>query len=218
MAHVACLPGLGARGAGFARLLSLNQFGWLVVDEMRSWQPPDIAFGILEPMRRAKELDKAYYVWLACAVRIIQPTNILELGTYQGHTALAMYSEMMPDCRLTSVDIDPSKRNVPPQMESDPRIRFVAGDDLDIRIFDGAPPRHVDFLFIDTEHSCDHVSAEWELYRRYLRDGAMVTVDDVCYGDVLRWWDSIPCEKAIEYEHGHSTGFGYFFFEEGQFD
>lgn len=202
--------------------LSVAEFGDLVWDEMVEWQPDEVIVPYCSnALQQSRSAANGYYRWLACAVRLLNPTHILELGTYRGVSALVMWSEMSANCLLTTIDIDTTMRAWPPEMEADPRVTVVTANDLDIMVgqplTDGEsgvqmPDAPIDFLFMDTVHTCEQLAAEWAHYRGRLSEGALVVVDDISMNDVPRWWNRLPYRKAIEFASVHSTGLGYFFY------
>lgn len=193
---------------------TIGQFGDAVLREMLMWKPKPLFTEVDETFEDLKIRDRGYFIWLACAVRLLKPKHILELGTLRGFSATAMYSELQSDGMLMTVDIEPTPRCFKPAMEADLRVRVVVGNDLDLSIFGNELPQDIDLLFMDTLHTYEHVSAEWQLYRQFLVSGALVVVDDIIAHDVPRWWNNLPYKTAIEFCEGHSTGLGYFFYEE----
>jgi predicted O-methyltransferase YrrM len=195
--------------------MKLNTFRKQVKEQMSFWVPKHYLQPYVEGAKKMRELDKLYYVWLACAVRVWQPRRILELGTLRGVSALAMFSELRTERGdyIITVDMESQKKSVLNRDITATGLRIVIGDDLDIDIFGDSPPVCTDMLFIDTEHTYEQISAEWKLYSRYLMPDTLVVVDDVDFEGVKKWWDERQCEKVLEHE-SHSTGWGYFFLDE----
>lgn len=154
-----------------------------------------------------------YYKWLAVAVSVMKPRNILELGTCTGTRAIMMYAEMQEDATLTSVDIARDHRFIPEPMKQDSRVKFVIGNDLDLKIYGDRLPEGIDFLFVDTEHRAEQAQREWDLYCQRLRNGALVAFDDIRLNDMPRFWQSIRREKFDLTRLCHyPSGFGVLFY------
>jgi len=149
-----------------------------------------------------------YYKWLAKAVSVLKPQNILELGTYTGTSTIMMYGEMGQDATLTSVDTVRDHRFIPDIMREDCRVRFVIGNDLDLSVYGDTAPQNVDFLFVDTEHSARQATAEWNLYRHKLVTNALVAFDDIKLNDMPQFWEKLPEPKFDLSKLCHYSGFG----------
>lgn len=168
------------------------------------------AFSAAEYTSYPTNTSTAYYPFLAKLVNYLKPTNILELGTSRGRSALFMMSALQPGGRLTTVDVGSYLRSDLAAYAWDDRLRIVYGDDRSAEVV-AAVPDEIDLLYIDTEHSFGQVAAEWAIYSKKLIDGAIVVVDDISLNDGMRqFWESLPYEKAECAVH-HS-GFGVFRF------
>lgn len=156
-----------------------------------------------------------YYRWLALAVRAIGPKHILELGPYKGVSTLMMYNELPAMSKLTTVDLLKDQEFIPHEVYGDSRFRLVIGDDLDLSIYDDNLPSNVDFLFIDTEHFYSQIMKEWDLYRDFLLEGALVVLDDIRLNDMPRFWDMLRYPKEDLTSLCHPSGFGVFEYRRG---
>jgi predicted O-methyltransferase YrrM len=155
---------------------------------------------------------KIYYRWLIVAVKLLKPARILELGSFTGVSTLCFLQELDNSSELISVDIEKDLRFVPGEALSDPRLRLVFGNDLDLSIYRDVIPNNIDFLFMDTDHSYQQISREWLIYQYLLKDGAIVVMDDIRLNDMYKFWEELPYEKLEITDDAHWSGFGVFVF------
>lgn len=73
------------------------------------------------------------------------------------------------------------------------------------------PPKWgaISLLHIDTEHSYSMAKSEFEVYKPYLMEGAVVCFDDTnaMDGDVLKYVNELPYEKMVDDRLHPSCGF-----------
>lgn len=147
-----------------------------------------------------------YYGLLTSLVREFDCKSVLELGTFRGASARAMLEGLGPDGCLTSIDLAATR--LPASLIEDSRFHRVVGDSLVPDCFPSTP-HGVDLLFIDTEHTFEQVSAEWELYRSALKPGAIVCFDDIHINEgMARFWDQLSIVKWDTGGRFHPSGFG----------
>lgn len=106
---------------------------------------------------------------LCSLVRVTKPKRLLELGTYKGLTTRELAKAMPPDATLTTVDLKAQHGGF-----DDPRVTFVEADAL---AYIGECPVP-DFVFVDDDHSYDHVAAEVGLLS-YVMDAGLIVLHDV---------------------------------------
>lgn len=137
-----------------------------------------------------------------CAIgKIIRASKVLEIGTYDGNTALNLAANLPNDGRVTTIDLPPDwdrhfvydvpnshwnvtdRRTIGIQYRHTPyenRIRQVLGDSAKVDWDALNPP--FDMIFIDGCHYREYVRADTENALRNLRPGGVVVWHD--YGDI----------------------------------
>lgn len=120
--------------------------------------------------------------------------NILELGTQYGNSTIALLDAAKEiNGKVTTVDIDPCKhaRAKIKELKLDHLCNFIQSDDTEI---DWSEP--IDHLFIDSNHSYDHVTKQLKKYEPYVRKGGLITLHDI----VMQEFDSEgnPIEKTTQ--------------------
>ena len=142
----------------------------------------------------------------------LEPKLIVELGTGDGATAARMMSVLPIGAKLVTINWPnpPSGDNPKKYLKdwlADPRLTIVFGDTRHEawRFQD----RSIDLLFIDSTHTLDCASAEWDAYRPKLKNGATVVVDDLDDNDMRKFWDGIKYVSALS----RSSTLGVFKYE-----
>lgn len=156
-------------------------------------------------------------VTLGAITRHVQPRNILEIGTFDGNTALNFAANSPPDARIVTVDLPPDwrgeleldvpapllnvtdRRTVGSQVlktEYAAKIRQVYGDSAKIDWSALGGP--FDLIFIDGCHAYSYVKADTDNALRQIRPGGLIIWHD--YGmldDVSRAVDERANELSI---------------------
>jgi predicted O-methyltransferase YrrM len=137
-----------------------------------------------------------------CAIeKFIGATNVLEIGTYDGNTALNLAANISGDGRVTTVDLPidwdrkfvyevpdeywnvTDRRGVGAQYRNTPyqsRIRQVLGDSAGIDFNELSPP--FDMVFVDGCHYLEYVRADTRNALANIRAGGIIVWHD--YGDM----------------------------------
>jgi len=103
--------------------------------------------------------------------------NTLELGTQFGNSTTALlYAAKEINGKVTTIDVDPCKfaRKKIKSLELDPFCNFIQSDDTEI---EWSEP--IDHLFIDSNHSYNHVTKQLNKYEPYVRKGGLITLHDI---------------------------------------
>ena len=148
-----------------------------------------------------------YYWYLHALVLVTGPKKVLELGRCLGTSALFMLGALEDGATLITVDIEERASDLTHQL-GDPRLRVLVGNDLDLTTFDGIDISNIDFLFIDTDHTCAQATKEWELYLPLLSKNALVVFDDITMNNMGAFWGPLDCAKLETGTTYHYTGFG----------
>lgn len=148
-----------------------------------------------------------YYWYLHALVLVTRPKKIVELGRCLGTSALFMLGALPDDGVLITVDIEERASDLTHQL-GDSRLRVLTGNDLDLATFDGVDISDIDFLFIDTDHTCAQATKEWEFYVPFLSENALVVFDDITMNNMGSFWSPLDCAKLETGTTYHYTGFG----------
>jgi cephalosporin hydroxylase len=125
----------------------------------------------------------------------MKPQVFVELGTCGGGAArnVAMVN---PDVLVISIDV-----NKLPQVSLIERdcknFRFVCGDSVGLAETIGKENTgKIGVMFIDTIHEYQHTMNEFNAWRPYLADGAVVCFDDLNRQGMDRVWRELPGIKT----------------------
>lgn len=118
--------------------------------------------------------------------------NIVELGTQFGNSTIALlYAAKEIEGKVTTIDVDPCKfaREKILKLGLDSKCNFIQSDDTEL---EWSEP--IDHLFIDSNHSYEHVSKQLKKYEPFLKKGGIITLHDI----VMHEFDSEgnPTEKT----------------------
>lgn len=155
--------------------------------------------------------DWLYYQWLAALMDVLKPKQVVELGGAMGVSALCMLSKLPKDSKLYSITLEEEGLEFSFIKKSYPQLIKIVGDDLDLRVW----PKDMDWkatevLFIDTEHTKDHLTKELELYLPLVGKGTLVLLDDIHLNSgMFEVWRSITHPK-LNVSTLHHSGFGIF--------
>lgn len=152
-----------------------------------------------------------YYLYLAALVRLFKPRKILEFGTDIGRSAAYMMTALPKDSSLITVEIGQHERVDLTPYDGDHRLHVIQGDDRNLEIYGRLDITGVDFLFMDSDHTYERVTAEWELYRHFLIPGAVVAMDDIHLNPGMeRFWNGLAFPKVDAPRTVHDSGWGIF--------
>lgn len=120
----------------------------------------------------------------------VRPDVIVETGTLHGGSALylAHLCDLIGKGSVISIDLNPAPTNV-----RHDRIDFFTGDSVDLRLIDAirevirySGARTV-LVILDSDHECEHVSRELELYSQFVTPGSYIICEDTNLGGHPVW-------------------------------
>lgn len=148
----------------------------------------DQAGGLFPPSR--------YYLAFRMFAEKFRPKTMVVLGVCGGgdcyHLAIGN-----PEGKVVGVDI---AYDHPEQLEyikkTCPNFEFWMGDSVGSAkaVFEKVGP--IEFLFIDTTHTLEATCWEFEAWKPYLADGALVCFDDLFRTEMGNVWDLLPGPKT----------------------
>jgi predicted O-methyltransferase YrrM len=174
------------------------------------------------PMLEARHAPEYVHLWpgehyrlLAALVSSLKPSLVMEIGTYRGHSALAMLPELGPDARMVTMDIVPWTEIPECLLRAedfqDGRLLQVIADVGDRREAECHADliSSADLLFVDA-------AKDGALERRILanfeaiglKDGVIVVFDDIRVWNMLDIWREITRPKLDVTSLGHYSGTG----------
>lgn len=156
-----------------------------------------------------------HYRLLAALVRLLEPRLVLEIGTYQGHSALAMLPELPTSGRIVTFDVVPWTQIqgclLRPEDFADGRMAQGIADLGDAR----QAELHADLIgtadliFVDAAKDGVLERLILENFAAVgLKDGVIVVFDDIRVWNMLDIWRRIERPKLDVTSLGHYSGTG----------
>jgi cephalosporin hydroxylase len=109
----------------------------------------------------------------------LKPELIIETGTFHGGSALffANLLDTIGRGRVITVDVDRM-----PDVPVHERITYLEGSSLSTEIIgkveEHAKGKNNIIVFLDSDHKCEHVLGELEIYSKFVSKGSYVVVED----------------------------------------
>jgi len=154
-----------------------------------------------------------YYKYLPLVVNLIKPKQVIELGSAAGTSALMMYSHLPEGSKLYACSIPEPEGEFRFVAEDYPNLILIRGDDLDLSVWGDLDLSKTDLWFWDTDHNYEQISAEYKLYKPFLKKDCLVFIDDIDLNEGMRkFWSELDHPK-LSLPNWHSyigTGFGVF--------
>ncbi|HEV8608374.1 MAG TPA: class I SAM-dependent methyltransferase [Tepidisphaeraceae bacterium] len=163
-----------------------------------------------------------HYKLLAGLVKVLRPGVVIEVGTAEGLSALAMKKYMPKEGKVITFDIVPWEQItdtlLAPEDFADGRLEQRLGDLADERTFEANRElmERAEFLFIDGPKDNEF---EWRLLERLktvrFRRPPILMFDDTKLWSMLKFWRELPYPKLDLTSFGHSSGTGLVQWEQG---
>jgi len=176
------------------------------LDELVRWA---MSFGTKGKFRVKTTQIPSEIEGLAREVKNIEPRVVLEIGTYEGGTALIwaqLASELVVTCDINPPGPRGELIQAFPPPGSSCRVSILTGDShsdnfvkLVARELGG---KQVDFLFIDGDHREAGVKADYRNYRPFVRKGGLIAFHDIAEkqdqpgNEVQHFWKYLKQEES----------------------
>jgi len=166
---------------------------------------PSIPDGRPEWLKVLLPEANAYHRFIYEFSKRMKPRFSWEIGSCDGAGASHM-AEGNRDGVVVTVDIDPGCKSKVDSLFV-PNVIALLGDSLEVLERVRWKPQ-IDLLFIDGEHSRTRVEAEYAAYRKLVRPGGFILMDDIrLTSEMVEAWDAISDPK-VNLDNLHFSGFG----------
>jgi predicted O-methyltransferase YrrM len=156
-----------------------------------------------------------HYRLLAALVKLLQPNQIVEIGTLHGLSSMAMMKFLPPEGRITTFDIVPwdafPETCLSTEDFADEKLKQELGDLADISIFNRHRPliERTNLLFVDgPKDGLFEMNLLRHLETVTLASPLLVVFDDIRLWNMLKIWQSIARPKLDLTSFGHWSGTG----------
>mgnify|MGYP001583617117 CR=1 FL=1 len=156
------------------------------------------------------------YQWWPCFFDEVKPRQVVELGSAMGVAAICMLHSQYQDYKLFGITLEEGGIEFSYiEKGKYPNFTPVIGDDLDLSLW----PKDLDLSatdiwYFDSLHSEEQLRKELELYKQFLKPGAIAVFDDIHINPGMnRVWheleEIIPLSYKEDYGNPlHFTGYG----------
>ena len=131
--------------------------------------------------------------FLALLSKMINPKNILEIGTFTGYATLCLTEGLKKGGKITTLDVNEELAYLPQKYFQESEFSSQIDFQLkDAKVFLKETEDVFDFVFIDADK--ENYVAYFELIKTKIESGALIIFDNVLwYGKVL---EENPKQKA----------------------
>lgn len=154
-----------------------------------------------------------HYRFLAALVEELEPSLVVEVGTFTGMGSLSLLANLPDDGRVLTYDLVPW-RDIPGTLlvADDFGVRFEQrlGDLSDARFFEEQREdlARADLIFIDGPKDGSFEPAFLELLLPALKESAVLVLDDIKFANMLGTWRTLPLPKLDVTSFAHWSGTG----------
>lgn len=161
------------------------------------------------PLVFGRDGSNSYYDLLFHVARNENPNLTVELGCCTGGSTSYLAAGSHGHVLSIDVAIQEGARN---RLAAFENTELIEADTRDPATATGvAIYGPIDLLFIDTDHTREQVTAEWEHFRPLVRSSGLILLDDIrMHPCMSAWWDELD-EDKLELPNLHWTSFGVVF-------
>lgn len=146
-----------------------------------------------------------YYRLFYLIAKELQPSFVVELGSWQG-TAAAHFAIGHPESKVVTIDIHREDKAAQQRCYEAanhiPNFTYINGWSWDVVDQVKAFNQPIDILYIDAWHDAKYTTQEWDLYSPLLSDTALVIGDDITaaynFEGMREWWDALPGDSILD--------------------
>jgi caffeoyl-CoA O-methyltransferase len=121
--------------------------------------------------------EKEVGVFLASLIRLTKARTVLEVGVFEGETSKHIIEALPQGGLYTGIDINDYRKN---WKEPDGKVvSFLIGDSL--ALLPTLPDYHYDIIFIDGDHSWEHVLSEFKKCERLVARNGIIALHDTIH-------------------------------------
>lgn len=128
---------------------------------------------------------------LAKLARLLQPSAILEVGSFRGYTTRLLAENTPPSTVIHALDINPDHGEAYRNTPLAPRIRRLIGS-LSEWPYETAERMKYDFIFLDADHKQEAVESDTKYLLSMLADGGMLFWHDYADWGWMSTWNRVP--------------------------
>lgn len=130
-------------------------------------------------------------LFLASLMKMAKYSTVLEIGVFEGETSKHLINALPQGGQYVGIDIKDYRTNATKaSMTSKGKsIDFILGNSLDE--LSKLPSNHFDLIFVDADHSWEHIIKEFKLVEKVIAKGGVIAYHDTMHMEGPR--------KLVEY-------------------
>ena len=129
--------------------------------------------------------------FLASLIKMSKYRSVLEVGVFEGETSQHLINALPQGGQYVGIDINDYRTNAAKALMTSggKSIDFILGNSLDELA--KLPSNHFDLIFVDGDHSWEHIVKEFKLVEKVIARGGVIAYHDTIHLDGPR--------KLVEY-------------------
>ena len=119
--------------------------------------------------------------FLASLIKMSKYMTVLEIGVFEGETTQHLIKALPKGGQFVGIDINDYRTEVTKAVMSTggKSIDFLLGNSIDE--LNKLPHNHFDLIFVDGDHSYDHVLSEFYLVEKLVSNGGVIVYHDTIH-------------------------------------
>lgn len=122
--------------------------------------------------------------------------HVLELGVFKGYTSCYMIDSIPLDGTYTGIDVADFRCDSVKKYMDATKSKFINGDSQ--YELPKLPEDHYDLIFIDSDHTYEHLSKEFKLCERIVKQDALIVIHDTEMAVLKKWIDYIDKQPQFQ--------------------
>ena len=119
--------------------------------------------------------------FMASIIKMSKYMTVLEIGVFEGETTQHLIKALPKGGQYVGIDINDYRTAATKlyMQEGGKSIDFILGNSLDE--LNNLPKNHFDLIFVDGDHSFEHVVEEFKLAENLVSDGGVIILHDTIH-------------------------------------
>jgi predicted O-methyltransferase YrrM len=120
-------------------------------------------------------------LFLASLIKMSKYKTVIEIGVFEGETSRHLIKALPKGGQFIGIDINDYRTDVTKAAMSigGKSIDFILGNSLDE--LNNLPKNHFDLIFVDGDHTFEHVLTEFKLAENLVSDGGVIILHDTIH-------------------------------------
>lgn len=134
--------------------------------------------------------------FMSALIQMNKCKNVLELGVFKGYTSINLMNAMQPNTKYVGIDVQDYRSKEVKEYMNAKGAEFILGNSVDV--LQELPSNYFDFVFIDSDHTFEHLSKEFKECERIVTTNAIICIHDAWLEGLKKWIDYIKGFPSFE--------------------